>query len=273
MKIFLCLLLELLLATCSEGDTYLRHEGLPSIQEKDVNLLNSHVFKENVAGLDKRSDISKQSVISPNYIHEVIFAIKQKNMDELTRILHDVSNPSSPNYGHHLTKKEVSSVTSNPTSRDAVISYLQLSGAKVTAISLDSEYITASAPVSLWNELFHTEFFQYLQTELRSGKINKLIRAEKYWIPKTLESHVESVLNTIQMPMKVFGSPSISVSPIADESTSKSQIQVRVRVRMRVRVRVLLSVRIRVTASNCVRIRVRDIEYPNIGNKVLLSWS
>jgi subtilase family serine protease len=210
MKVFLFLLLGLLFATCIEGDTYLRgHE-----EEADINLLHSHVFKERIARLDNRGDISKQSVISPDYTHEVIFVIKQKNIVELTRILHDVSNPSSPNYGHHLTKKEVSAMTSNPTSRDAVIAYLESSGAKVTAVSLDSEYVTASAPVRLWNDLFHTEFFLFHQTEMNNNKSKRLIRAEKYWIPRTLESHVESVFNTIQMPTKLFGGPVIAQSSI-----------------------------------------------------------
>ena len=61
--------------------------------------------------------------------HEVIFAVQQKNMDEL----YDISDPDSANYGLHWSKDDVTEFTSNPEGRDAVVSYLNSNGASVVS--------------------------------------------------------------------------------------------------------------------------------------------
>jgi Pro-kumamolisin, activation domain len=75
---------------------------------------STHVFKESIPLLSSRSDILKQSRMISDYNHEVIFVMKQKNMEELTRFLHDVSDPLSDNYGQHMTRTGVIELTANP---------------------------------------------------------------------------------------------------------------------------------------------------------------
>jgi hypothetical protein len=55
----------------------------------------------------------------------------------------------------------------------------------------------------------------------------KVGRAEHYSIPAGLDLHVESVFNTIQMPLRSFGGPIISPIPIhnIDNRNSKERIQ------------------------------------------------
>jgi hypothetical protein len=110
---------------------------------------NSHFFKETAAGLSLRSDLVKENRVSPDVMHKVVFAIKQKNIDELTRILEDVSDPSSLNYGKHKTRQEITDLTSNPTSRTEVLAFLTLSGATYLSETVSGEYITASAPIKV----------------------------------------------------------------------------------------------------------------------------
>lgn len=180
----------------------------------DIVELSTHVFKERITG-STRSDLARQSRISPEVNHEVIFVIKQRNIEELTRVLHDVSDPKSKNYGKHKTLQEVVDLTANSVSRDAVLSYLRSFGAQIVSESLSGEYVTAIGPIRLWEELFHTEFFMFHQTEERDH-VHKLVRAEHYYIPVGLDSHVESVFNTVQMPLRLFGGPVISPLPIHD---------------------------------------------------------
>jgi tripeptidyl-peptidase-1 len=122
----------------------------------------------------------------------------------LTAILHDVSDPKSMNYGKHKTGEEVAGLTANPISREAVVLYLTSNGATVVSETLNGEYVTVNGPIRLWEELFHTEFFMFHQTEA-GGHMNKLVRAEHYSIPAELDQHVESVFNTIQMPLQLLG--------------------------------------------------------------------
>jgi hypothetical protein len=181
-----------------------------------------HVFKEKIAGVG-RLDLARQSRISPGIDHEVVFVIKQRNIEELTAILHDVSDPKSMNYGKHKTREEVAGLTANPISRDAVVSYLTSTGATVVSETLNGEYVTVNGPIRLWEELFHTEFFMFHQTQA-GGHMNKLMRAEHYSIPAELDQHVESVFNTIQMPVQLFGGhnvPSVAMHDNNNRSNRK----------------------------------------------------
>jgi len=61
---------------------------------------SSHVFKEN-ALLSMRRDVNRMHRAQPEVKHSVIFAVFQRNIPELERVLSDVSDPTSENYGKH----------------------------------------------------------------------------------------------------------------------------------------------------------------------------
>ena len=186
-------------------------DSIDSIDRGNSNL-HSHVFREHLPGLSSRTDIMKHGRVHQDLSHEVIFAIKQKNMDELSSILHDVSDPSSPNYGQHWTREQVSDLTSNPEARDAVLSYLDLIGASITLITLGEEFIIANAPIAVWERMFKTEFFTFHQKHI-DNRIEKVARAEKYWIPKELDLHVETVFNIVNMYQVSHGNLRQSTKP------------------------------------------------------------
>jgi tripeptidyl-peptidase I len=163
-------------------------------------IVDSHVYRESIAQLSSRSDLAKQGRIHHTYIHEVVFVVKQKNIDKLTLILHDVSDPHSLNYGQHMTREEVDILTKIPEARTALHQYLLSNGATVTSETSSGDYITASAAISTWEKVLNTEFYTFHRT-LDDGRIDKVVRAEKYWVPKELDEHIESVFNTVQMPL------------------------------------------------------------------------
>ena len=183
--------------------------------------MHTHVFKESIPMLSSRSDLQKRSRVHHDYIHEVVFFIRPKNMDELTRVLHDVSDPTSLNYGRHWTKEEVSDFTSNPEARDAVVSYLHSNGASVVSETLNGEYITANARIAVWEEMFHTEYFIFHQTmNEKSSRVEKIVRTEQYSIPMQLDPHVEYVFNTIDVLIQSSRNSKIQPLP---EQKSKSK--------------------------------------------------
>ena len=187
---------------CAEN---LQLDGVEShlLSEKHTGSTISHIFKETAAHLSARTDVVKTTRVSRDYLHEVIFVIHQRNMDELTRILEDVSDPKSLNYGKHMTKQEISHLTANPEAHEAVAEYLLANGASVTSKTIVGEYIGASAPIETWEKVFSTEFFLYHQYG-GNTTLNKIVRAESYSIPRSLEAHVDSVFNTVQMPPRAF---------------------------------------------------------------------
>lgn len=167
---------------------------------------HTHVFKEGNPGLSTRADVKKQIRAHHDHSHEVIFVVQQKNMDKLTLILDDLSDPSSPNYGQHWTRQEVVDFTSNSEGRDAVVSYLHSNGALVTSETLTGEFISAQAPIKVWERVFNTEFNSYIQTHFDKTS-ERVIRAEHYSIPRELDEHVLAVLNTIDIHEHVFKVP------------------------------------------------------------------
>ena len=190
-RFLLQLLLTVLLSDVCRADSNL--QGIEKFQD-------THVYRDSIPHLATRSDIVKQTLLLPTHVHEVIFAVEQKNMDVLEIILNDVSNPSSANYGQHMSGEQVAALTMNPESRDAVINYLYANGASVTAESLYGEFITANAPISLWNKVFNTEFKLFHQRQV-DGEVLHKVRAESFSIPKELNEHVFGVINVIEMPV------------------------------------------------------------------------
>ena len=178
--------------------------------------IGTHVFRESAIQYSS-DDVLKEDRVSQNQIHEVIIAVRQNNMDTLAALLDDISNPMSANYGQHMTRLEVACLTASPDSLDEIVRYLKAAGASVVAESLYGEFITARAPVHLWEKVFNTEFYSYsVRHAEKIGKKTKTasrkereetkyskkryIRADRYSVPISLDAHVAFVLNTIQMP-------------------------------------------------------------------------
>jgi tripeptidyl-peptidase I len=159
----------------------------------------THVFKESMPTLSS-NDLTQFDRVGKGSVHEVVFVIRQRNMEDLTRILHDVSDPTSLNYGRHLTRDQVTTMTSNPESRDVVLSYLYSIGSKVKKVTPGGEYIIAEAPITLWENVFKAEFFTFRQILANGGTLSA-IRADEYSVPSELDAHVESVLNIVEIPV------------------------------------------------------------------------
>ena len=159
----------------------------------------THIFKESAPLLSSRMDLIRRSSANMDHVHELMFVVQQQNMDKLTDILHDVSDPASPNYGQHMSVEQVSAMTLNPVARDAIIDYLHSRGASVTSEILSGDLITAKAPISVWEKVLDTKFYIFHQIQPHGG-ILESVGAEKYSVPRELDKHLESVLNVIDLP-------------------------------------------------------------------------
>jgi tripeptidyl-peptidase I len=185
----------------------------------------THVFRESVAsGLSNRNDIVKIGRVSPDELHEIIFHIQGRNHDELTRLVHDISDPKNLNYGKFLNRKELSEMTSNADSHDYITNYLESTGATVLSETISGDYITAAAPIQLWEEMLDTEFFSYYQIENQHKITNRVVRAEHYSVPKHLNKHIAAAFNTIQMPFSIWAQPILE--PVTEDVMSSIRAHV-----------------------------------------------
>jgi subtilase family serine protease len=169
-----------------------------------------------------RKDLKKTSRASALFHHTVIFAVQQRNLDELEQVLFDVSDPESSNYGKYWSKSEVGELTSNPTSTNAVLEYLSFKKVKVVNQSLYGEYITATATIKVWEDMFNTEFHHFdmkLQSVDGEAKIVQVIRTESYSLPVELSDHVSAVFKTVEFPIRDTFKP----EPIELQQPSQSK--------------------------------------------------
>jgi tripeptidyl-peptidase I len=187
---------------------------------ENLELMETHIFKESIPHLSSRADLLKGDRVHHAHSHEVVFMIRQRNMDELTRKLEDVSDPSSPNYGQHMSMNEVVAMTANPEGLVAVTSYLVRNGATIVSETLHGEYVTAAAPIAVWEKVLNTEFFTFHQTQV-DGRIEALVRAESYSIPRELGAHVMHVMNTIDTPLMTHSSSRTTPSVVNQKEKSR----------------------------------------------------
>lgn len=153
------------------------------------------------ANLALRRDLSKITRSDAQTMHEVVFSVKLRNMDRIKQILDDVSSMRSPNYGKYLTRAQISELTANPVATSEVLSVLGLyPEASIVKQSRDGRFITARAPISVWEKLFSCEFHSFERMD-RDGAVDLVVnRALDYEIPSLLADHVQAVFNTVQMP-------------------------------------------------------------------------
>lgn len=202
---FLIVIIQIFTIACSVKDKSVR---------RNVNV-NTHVFKETAASLHLRNDLMRKERVSSDHLHEVIFAVKLLNMDELTRILLDVSDPMSKNYGKHKTRVEVTEMTANPVANEKITEFLNAAGASIVSESLGGEYITARGTVAVWETIFNTKFYNFDHIH-NENILSTVVRAEEYSVPLFLYEYVDSVFHTVQMPHVISKGPKISSSNLRD---------------------------------------------------------
>lgn len=149
------------------------------------------------------------SQANPLAHHELIFAVKQLNIEVLDRLLDSVSDITSEKYGHYITRAEVASLTANYKATVAIIEFLKSSGVTTIKKTTYGEYITAKAPIYIWEKMLMTVFHKI--TDKKNKKF--AIRSFHFTLPKELQPHVLTILNTIQTP--VFKSSFVTGSEIS----------------------------------------------------------
>ena len=140
--------------------------------------------------------LSKASLLqraSRSSLHEVVFAVKQNGIEELEARLRDISDPSSPRFGRHMTHEEIAAITATDSSAEKVVEFLRSRGARVVRSTSHGEYITALWTVGGWEDSLSAKFFRF---EYAGAEV---VRTMEYSLPEELRGHVSAVFNTVQV--------------------------------------------------------------------------
>jgi subtilase family serine protease len=193
--------------------TLLRVVLVVYLREHECDSVVDHRFTMNS---HRQEHLVQQGRAPQDLIHEVVFAVRQKNTENLEAELIERSTPESPKYQQWMTFDEVGNFTSNPVGAGMIKDWLVLNNATVTWESLHNDYIKATAPVQVWEYLFSTEFHQWedtgrtqytssrapnLFTEKQRAEHQStlLVLAKVYTIPKSVREHLETAFNTVQV--------------------------------------------------------------------------
>ena len=101
-------------------------------------------MKEDFLDIHNFKVVDRGRTHSINNSHEVVFAIQQRNIEQL-KILHkEISNPTSKMYRKYLSRKEVAEISANRRSSCHVTSYLKsIPGIKILKTNKYGEFIKA----------------------------------------------------------------------------------------------------------------------------------
>lgn len=125
--------------------------------------------------------------------------LKSDGIHLIKKILRRTSDPLSPSYGKHLTRKEVNQlIAPSSSSLEAINNWLASHGLNQSTIhwSHSKDWVTLNAlPLQKAEEMLDTTYFYYQHED---GEV--LLRTESYSLPHELHSHVELV--QVSLPAK-----------------------------------------------------------------------
>ncbi|CDO75036.1 hypothetical protein BN946_scf184640.g11 [Trametes cinnabarina] len=153
-------------------------------------------------------------------------ALVQSDFAGLEEKLYDVSDPSSPNYGNHLSKEDVrtrpSSIVATmlsghftqveqyvapaPESVNAIEAWLADNGISAKTVSPAGDWMAFEITVSKANELLDADFSVF--THEATGQ--QFVRTLSYSIPAQLQGHLDLVHPTVSFPDPLAGRPAVS---------------------------------------------------------------
>lgn len=108
------------------------------------------------------------------------------------------STPGSPRFQQWMTFDEVGAMIQNEEAMTSVTEWLHSNSVIITWKSKRGEYLKASAPISVWEKMFTTEFYEWEDSHRSISEPQHL--AEHFSLPEEITPHVDAVFSTVQVP-------------------------------------------------------------------------
>lgn len=161
------------------------------------------------AGVDTKPGFRLIGPAAPSDIIPVLFAVTQKNVHELERMLLAVSDPDSSQYGEHLSADKVHTLTANPGGTRSVIEWLIENGYTQVVPTRTGDYVRAKGTVEIVESTLGAQMGLYAHPEKNSGVV--VTRTEQWKIPRALHAHVDFVgyINDFATPSRLRYAPVI----------------------------------------------------------------
>lgn len=141
--------------------------------------------------------------------HELIIAVRQKNLDVLEQTLREVSEPRSSKYGLHLSFEAVGDLVRNDEGRAAVTAWLEAAGVLPGQChaTVHGEFLRCTAPIAVWEQALRAKFRAFSH---RSEPAVIVARAPSLHVPQDMAPHIAAVLLGSELPSIGFSSTAVT---------------------------------------------------------------
>ncbi|KAL1840747.1 hypothetical protein VTK73DRAFT_3682 [Phialemonium thermophilum] len=141
---------------------------------------------------------AKRDRLPSDFLLPMRIGLKQENLEEGHRLLMDISDPRSPNFGKHMTAHEVIDFFAPSESRvRAVTQWLAAAGIDASRVSLSAnkQWVQFDATTAEVESLLFTEY--YVFEHAHTGTQN--IAADGYHVPAVVQEHIDYITPGIRL--------------------------------------------------------------------------
>lgn len=127
---------------------------------------------------------------------ELMFAVRNTNLEKLEATALRVSDPLSKHYGQYLSNEAVHSmIAPAEQSLSAIVGFLAQYGLQGHALTPNSDFLQVTVTVAQANSLLSTEYYRF--TDGRGRSIHRCLH---YSLPAEVARHVDFVAPTVHIP-------------------------------------------------------------------------
>lgn len=192
------------------------HAEKAEIEWTQMEADRSHPLEHNFiheAELQYREGLTWEGRAHSDLEHKLVFQVKNR-MEEFQKLLQQIGDPESERYGETVTDDVIFQLMKNPEGERIIVNYLESAGVRITTQA--PGYITAAAPVRVWNDLLKADFHM-----VHTGQSHLAVpRTRVYHLPTYVANHVDMVLNTVQIPILQDASDPPAFTAVFSNSTS-----------------------------------------------------
>ena len=132
----------------------------------------------------------QSEILSDGLVAFVLIAVKQRNIESIEEAFWAVSDPTSPKYGQFWDLQRVSEMIECRPSAELIMSWLVQSQGVTATSTFGGEFVHATMPRSVAEDLFAIRLEPYCHDWLSSCR---LASTDRYSVPAHLKDHIEFV--------------------------------------------------------------------------------
>ncbi|RKF75702.1 Tripeptidyl-peptidase sed3 [Golovinomyces cichoracearum] len=178
----------------------------------------SQVF-EQLDGIPTPWILKENEHVDPNHPFKLRIHLRNLNMESFQQKVLDISTPSHPSYGKHMSREEVNRYLAPPSqSFDSVQQWLR--NHEVGNVTIQNDWFILESTIGRVEKLLDTSYRVYENTE--TGQLT--LRTLSYNLPISLHPYIDIVAPTIKFSIPSVHRSTLVDWPLENIETNKAEI-------------------------------------------------